>query len=150
MTRGTSPLRRPLAAAALVGLAVLAAGCGIRPTAVPVDAGAPASRTACPTVARIPTAPGTPSGAVGGPPQAAAAHGTPTPTAPAAAAAPVPTQVPTTPVRPAPTSGSPAASPSPSPSVVSPTASAAPTGPADNVFGALPSPSAPTTAPPCR
>ncbi|MCX4685920.1 hypothetical protein [Kitasatospora purpeofusca] len=146
MTRGTSPLRRPFAAAALVGLAVLAAGCGIRPTAVPVDAGAPASRTACPTVARIPTAPGTPSGAVGGPPQAAAAHGTPTPTAPAAA--PVPTQVPTTPVRPAPTSGSPAASPSPS--VVSPAASATPTGPADNVFGALPSPSAPTTAPPCR
>ncbi|MFD8317894.1 hypothetical protein [Kitasatospora purpeofusca] len=137
MTRGTSPLRRPFAAAALVGLAVLAAGCGIRPTAVPVDAGAPASRTACPTVARIPTAPATPSGAVGGPPQAAAA-------------APVPTQVPTTPVRPAPTGGSPAASPSPSvvsPSVVSP---AAPTGPADNVFGALPSPSASTTAPPCR
>ncbi|MGY0461965.1 hypothetical protein ACW14Y_17175 [Kitasatospora sp. cg17-2] len=144
MTRGTSPLRRPFAAAALVGLAVLAAGCGIRPTAVPVDAGAPASRTACPTVARIPTAPATPSGAVGGPPQAAAAHGTPTPTAPTAAA-PVPTQVPTTPVRPAPTGGSPAASPSPS--VVSP---AAPTGPADNVFGALPSPSASTTAPPCR
>ncbi|MFB8242907.1 hypothetical protein ACFC58_40870 [Kitasatospora purpeofusca] len=136
MTRGTSPLRRPFAAAALVGLAVLAAGCGIRPTAVPVDAGAPASRTACPTVARIPTAPSTPSGAVGGPPQAAAAHGTPVPTAPAHAA---------------PTGGSPAASPSPS--VVSPTApaaSAAPTGPADNVFGALPSPSASTTAPPCR
>ncbi|WP_406089716.1 hypothetical protein [Kitasatospora purpeofusca] len=144
MTRGTSPLRRPLAAAALVGLAVLAAGCGIRPTAVPVDAGAPASRTACPTVARIPTAPGTPSGPAGGPPQAAAAHGAPTPTAPAA----------TTPVRATPTAGSSAgssaASLSPSPSVVSPAASAAPTGPADNVFGALPSPSASTTAPPCR
>ncbi|MFJ4097271.1 hypothetical protein ACIPYS_37385 [Kitasatospora sp. NPDC089913] len=134
MTRGASPLRRPFAAAALVGLAVLAAGCGIRPTAVPVDAGAPASRTACPTVARIPTAPSTPSGAVGGPPQAAAAHGAPTPTA---AAHPAP----------------PGGSASPSPSVVAPTASAAsaaPTGPADNVFGALPSPSASTTAPPCR
>ncbi|WP_157855207.1 hypothetical protein [Kitasatospora purpeofusca] len=133
MTRGTSPLRRPLTAAALVGLAVLAAGCGIRPTAVPVDAGAPASRTACPTVARIPTAPSTPSGAAAGaPPQAAAAHSAPVPTAPAHAA---------------PTGGS------PSPSVVSPTApavTAAPTGPADNVFGALPSPSASTTAPPCR
>ncbi|MFF7587124.1 hypothetical protein ACFZCK_06455 [Kitasatospora purpeofusca] len=133
MTRGTSPLRRPLTAAALVGLAVLAAGCGIRPTAVPVDAGAPASRTACPTVARIPTAPSTPSGAVAGvPPQAAAAHSAP---------------VPSTPAHAAPTGGA------PSPSVVSPTApaaSAAPTGPADNVFGALPSPSASTTAPPCR
>ncbi|WP_405004823.1 hypothetical protein OHV13_11480 [Kitasatospora purpeofusca] len=138
MTRGTSPLRHPFAAAALVGLAVLAAGCGIRPTAVPVDAGAPASRTACPTVARIPTAPGTPSGAAGGPPQAAAAHGAPTPTAPAAAAT----------VRATPTGGPPAASPSPS--VVSPAASATPTGPADNVFGALPSSSASTTAPPCR
>ncbi len=39
-------------ALALVGAAVtaaLATGCGIRPTAVPVDAGAPASRTACPS-----------------------------------------------------------------------------------------------------
>ncbi|MFJ8432606.1 hypothetical protein ACIQ9P_15050 [Kitasatospora sp. NPDC094019] len=134
MTRGASPLRRPFAAAALLGLAALATGCGIRPTAVPVDAGAPASRTACPTVARIPTAPSTPSGAAGGPPQAAAAHGTPTPGASAAASA-----------RPAPTAVPPGVSPSPS--VVSP---ATPTAPADNVFGALPSPSAPTTAPPCR
>ncbi|MFI2612303.1 hypothetical protein [Kitasatospora sp. NPDC018619] len=43
-------------------LAALAAGCGIRPTAVPVDAGAPASRTACPTSPHIPTALATPPG----------------------------------------------------------------------------------------
>ncbi|MDH6136001.1 hypothetical protein P3T37_005420 [Kitasatospora sp. MAA4] len=36
--------------------AVLATGCGIRPTAVPVDAGAPASRTACPSPVHVPAA----------------------------------------------------------------------------------------------
>ncbi|WP_380278968.1 hypothetical protein [Kitasatospora purpeofusca] len=115
--------RRPFAPAVLLGLAALAAGCGIRPTAVPVDAGAPASRTACPTVARIPTAPSAPSPAGGAGAGAGAGAGTQTPAHAAAARA-----------------GSP--SPSPSPVVVSPT-------PADNVFGALPSPTASTT-PPCR
>ncbi|MBO1417381.1 hypothetical protein [Streptomyces sp. FH025] len=43
-------------------LLALASGCGIRPTAVPVDAGAPASRTACPTAPHIPTALATPPG----------------------------------------------------------------------------------------
>jgi hypothetical protein len=43
-------------AAALVLLGAVAAGCGIRPTAVPVDAGAPASRTACPTPVQVPKA----------------------------------------------------------------------------------------------
>ncbi|MFB7476159.1 hypothetical protein [Kitasatospora sp. NPDC056184] len=113
--------RRPFAAAALLGLAALAVGCGIRPTAVPVDAGAPASRTACPTVARIPTAPSTPSPAAG---TGAGVTGQ-TPAHAAAARA-----------------GS-SPSPTPSPVVVSPTP------PADNVFGALPSPTASTT-PPCR
>ncbi|WP_316523789.1 hypothetical protein [Kitasatospora brasiliensis] len=41
-------------------LLALASGCGIRPTAVPVDAGAPASRTACPTTPHIPAALATP------------------------------------------------------------------------------------------
>ncbi|MFE9422232.1 hypothetical protein ACFYNO_04615 [Kitasatospora sp. NPDC006697] len=51
-------------AAALLGtaaVALLAAGCGIRPTAIPVDAGAPASRTSCPSPLRPPAAPATPS-----------------------------------------------------------------------------------------
>ncbi|MFJ6622490.1 hypothetical protein ACIQOW_33520 [Kitasatospora sp. NPDC091335] len=43
-------------------LLALASGCGIRPTAVPVDAGAPASRTACPTTPHIPAALVTPPG----------------------------------------------------------------------------------------
>ncbi|MFF7454984.1 hypothetical protein [Kitasatospora sp. NPDC008115] len=129
--------RRPLAAAALLGLAALAAGCGIRPTAVPVDAGAPASRTACPTVARIPTAPSMPS------PGAGAGAGA-SPQAPAHAAAAA---------RPGSAAGSPTGSPSGAASV-SPSASpspvvVSPTPPADNVFGALPSPTASTTAP-CR
>ncbi|MFJ2866172.1 hypothetical protein [Kitasatospora sp. NPDC087314] len=53
----TSPTRTALrrTAGALLLLA-LASGCGIRPTAVPVDAGAPASRTACPTSPHIPAA----------------------------------------------------------------------------------------------
>ncbi|MFF2953180.1 hypothetical protein ACFVVU_17765 [Kitasatospora sp. NPDC057965] len=126
--------RRPFAAAALLGLAALATACGIRPTAVPVDAGAPASRTACPTVARIPTAPSTP-----------------TPTGGAGAAAQAPAHAAT--VRAGAPSGSPSGPPS-GPPVVQPAASpspvvVSPTPPADNVFGALPSPTASTTAP-CR
>ncbi|MFE7189194.1 hypothetical protein [Kitasatospora sp. NPDC057541] len=124
--------RRPFAAAALLGLAALATACGIRPTAVPVDAGAPASRTACPTVARIPTAPSTPTGGAGAAAQAPAHAATVRAGAPA---------------------GSPSGSPS-GPPVVQPAASpspvvVSPTPPADNVFGALPSPTASTTAP-CR
>ncbi|MER7766362.1 hypothetical protein [Kitasatospora sp. NPDC096140] len=59
----TAPTRTALrrTAGALLLLA-LASGCGIRPTAVPVDAGAPASRTACPTTPHIPTALATPTG----------------------------------------------------------------------------------------
>ncbi|MEV8323120.1 MULTISPECIES: hypothetical protein [unclassified Kitasatospora] len=87
----TAPTRTALrrTAGALLLLA-LASGCGIRPTAVPVDAGAPASRTACPTAPHIPTALATPSA--------------PTPTPPARGAAkagvspsPSPTVVPATP-----------------------------------------------------
>ncbi|MFJ7249703.1 hypothetical protein ACIQWA_34410 [Kitasatospora sp. NPDC098652] len=53
-----STLRR---AAGVLLLLALASGCGIRPTAVPVDAGAPASRTACPSAPHIPTALATPT-----------------------------------------------------------------------------------------
>ncbi|MFD8593642.1 hypothetical protein ACFV1L_01405 [Kitasatospora sp. NPDC059646] len=49
--------RRLGAVVLLAGSTVLLAGCGIRPTAVPVDAGAPASRTACPTSVLMPVAP---------------------------------------------------------------------------------------------
>ncbi|MFC5646715.1 hypothetical protein [Kitasatospora cinereorecta] len=49
----------PLTALALVAQLALA-GCGIRPTAVPVDAGAPASRTACPSPVQVPNAPSSP------------------------------------------------------------------------------------------
>ncbi|MFE2109815.1 hypothetical protein ACFXAF_28675 [Kitasatospora sp. NPDC059463] len=129
--RGRGP-RRPWAAAALLGLAALAAGCGIRPTAVPVDAGAPASRTACPTVARIPTAPSTPSPAAG----TGAGAGAQAPAHAAGARAGSPSAA-------APGAPSGVASASPSPVVVTPTP------PADNAFGALPSPTAATT-PPCR
>ncbi|MFF8771686.1 hypothetical protein [Kitasatospora sp. NPDC015120] len=137
--RGRGP-RRPLAAAALLGLAALAAGCGIRPTAVPVDAGAPASRTACPTVARIPTAPSTPSPAAGTGAGAGAGAGAQAPAHAAGARAGSPSVA-----APGAPSGAPSgvASASPSPVVVSPTP------PADNVFGALPSPTAAATAP-CR
>ncbi|GAA1073673.1 hypothetical protein GCM10009665_79350 [Kitasatospora nipponensis] len=49
-------VRRLLTAALLGAALTTAVGCGIRPTAVPVDAGAPASRTACPTPVRVPEA----------------------------------------------------------------------------------------------
>ncbi|BAJ28828.1 MULTISPECIES: hypothetical protein [Kitasatospora] len=50
--------RRTLAllAGALLAPALLT-GCGIRATEVPVDAGAPASRTACPNELQVPMAP---------------------------------------------------------------------------------------------
>lgn len=48
--------RRMLTAVLLGAALTMAVGCGIRPTAVPVDAGAPASRTACPTPLRVPEA----------------------------------------------------------------------------------------------
>ncbi|WP_031073461.1 hypothetical protein [Streptomyces sp. NRRL WC-3742] len=64
----TRPTGRPAAlptvlrrSAGVVVLLALASGCGIRPTAVPVDAGAPASRTACPTTPHVPTALATPA-----------------------------------------------------------------------------------------
>ncbi|MFD8084829.1 hypothetical protein ACFV4F_24380 [Kitasatospora sp. NPDC059722] len=57
-------------AAGVLLLLALASGCGIRPTAVPVDAGAPASRTACPTAPHIPTAPATPTPVAPSPPAA--------------------------------------------------------------------------------
>ncbi|OKJ17280.1 hypothetical protein [Kitasatospora sp. CB01950] len=53
--------RRLRAVALLAGSTALLTGCGIRPTAVPVDAGAPASRTACPTSVLMPVAPATAS-----------------------------------------------------------------------------------------
>ncbi|MFE1322176.1 hypothetical protein [Kitasatospora phosalacinea] len=85
---------RPLAllAGGLLAPALLA-GCGIRPTAVPVDAGAPASRTACPSELLAPRAPGSAA-------PSAPAPGTAPAKAPAAAS---PTA-----------SASPSASPSPS------------------------------------
>ncbi|MEU4117652.1 hypothetical protein AB0F71_24530 [Kitasatospora sp. NPDC028055] len=77
-----STLRR---AAGVLLLLALASGCGIRPTAVPVDAGAPASRTACPSAPHIPTALATPT-----PPAPAA---TPARGAAKASASPSPTPV---------------------------------------------------------
>ncbi|AUG77628.1 hypothetical protein CFP65_2811 [Kitasatospora sp. MMS16-BH015] len=50
---------RPRTIRTALGLVLAAAaltGCGIRPTAVPVDAGAPASRTACPSPLHVPEA----------------------------------------------------------------------------------------------
>ncbi|GAA2130772.1 hypothetical protein GCM10009760_03730 [Kitasatospora kazusensis] len=92
---------------AAVGIIALAAlsGCGIRPTAVPVDAGAPASRTACPSPVRVPEAADTsatpkPSGSV-----------TPTPgTVPSVTSAP--SQVPKSVFSAVPTPSRPSPSPS--------------------------------------
>ncbi|KJS57427.1 hypothetical protein [Streptomyces rubellomurinus] len=67
-------------AAGVLLLLALASGCGIRPTAVPVDAGAPASRTACPTTPHVPPALATPTGpAPAATPARGAAKGTPSP-----------------------------------------------------------------------
>ncbi|MQS12572.1 hypothetical protein F7Q99_09800 [Streptomyces kaniharaensis] len=71
-------------------LLALASGCGIRPTAVPVDGGAPASRTACPTAPHVPTAPATPTPA-GTLPSSHAAKSGPSPSpAPTTSATPLP------------------------------------------------------------
>ncbi|MFJ5118503.1 hypothetical protein [Kitasatospora sp. NPDC088548] len=115
LTALTTPVSRPALrrAVGVLFLAALAVGCGIRPTAVPVDAGAPASRTACPTTPHIPTALATPSPAG-------------------------PTVVPPR------TAAKPGVSPSPTSATASPVLP-----PSDNVFSALPTPSAPTSAP-CR
>ncbi|MFJ9770247.1 hypothetical protein ACIRVF_03275 [Kitasatospora sp. NPDC101157] len=85
----TSPTRTTLRrTAGVLLLLALASGCGIRPTAVPVDAGAPASRTACPTAPHIPTALATPTGPVPtltparGAARSAAPSPSPTPVAP--------------------------------------------------------------------
>ncbi|MFF1871919.1 hypothetical protein [Kitasatospora herbaricolor] len=100
-------------------LVALATGCGIRPTAVPVDAGGPASRTACPSPVQVPTAAATPSVT----PSVQRAPAVVTPSARAAG-----------------TGRSAAASPAASPSgSASPSPGAVPT---DSVFSALPSPSA--------
>ncbi|MGW2254907.1 hypothetical protein ACWCXH_32700 [Kitasatospora sp. NPDC001660] len=65
----TAPTRSPLRrTSGVLLLLALASGCGIRPTAVPVDAGAPASRTACPTAPHVPTALATPAPAAPSPP----------------------------------------------------------------------------------
>lgn len=94
----TAPRLPLLALGALLATALLT-GCGIRPTAVPVDAGAPASRTACPNEVTVPLAP---DSAVPSPAPAASAPGTAGPTAsgptrsasPAATAAPAATATP--------------------------------------------------------
>ncbi|MGW4694251.1 hypothetical protein ACWEO1_17920 [Kitasatospora cineracea] len=84
------PARRAHRSRALALLAggllapALLAGCGIRPTEVPVDAGAPASRTACPGEVLVPMAPESASpSAVPAPGPSPAAGRTPAPTPPA-------------------------------------------------------------------
>ncbi|MFJ9843928.1 hypothetical protein ACIRYZ_26415 [Kitasatospora sp. NPDC101155] len=92
----TSPTRTTVRrTAGVLLLFALASGCGIRPTAVPVDAGAPASRTACPATPHIPTALATPSGPVSA---ATPARGT----AAKASASPSPSPTPVTPGSPPP------------------------------------------------
>ncbi|TQF05113.1 hypothetical protein E6W39_26345 [Kitasatospora acidiphila] len=59
--------RLALAVGGAVAVALLAGGCGIRPTAIPVDAGAPASRGSCPSPLRPPAvAPSPPAGTLRG------------------------------------------------------------------------------------
>ncbi|MFJ8438308.1 hypothetical protein [Kitasatospora griseola] len=81
--------RRLRAVALLAGSTALLTGCGIRPTAVPVDAGAPASRTACPTPVLMPVAP-TATGSAGATSPAASASAKATPS-PVATPSPTPT-----------------------------------------------------------
>ncbi|GGR03313.1 hypothetical protein [Kitasatospora griseola] len=89
--------RRLHAVALLAGSTALLTGCGIRPTAVPVDAGAPASRTACPTPVLMPVAPTAPGSA-----------GATSPTAsPSASAKATPSRVPTPSATPSPTATAP-------------------------------------------
>ncbi|MGW3038758.1 hypothetical protein ACWC9T_01680 [Kitasatospora sp. NPDC001159] len=76
----TAPTRTTVRrTAGVLLLLALASGCGIRPTAVPVDAGAPASRTACPTAPHVPTALATPSGPASTPARGAAAKASASP-----------------------------------------------------------------------
>ncbi|MCX4748614.1 hypothetical protein OG455_24365 [Kitasatospora sp. NBC_01287] len=56
-SRAGRPRRLAAALGAAAAVVALVGGCGIRPTAVPVDAGAPASRTACPSPVHPPAAP---------------------------------------------------------------------------------------------
>ena len=122
--RTPTGLRRATVGAALLTalVSLLATGCGIRPTALPVDAGGPASRTACPSPVQVPAAAATPSAqptatkAPGG--KSAAAAQAPAATAATKAATPLVT----------------------APADVSPTPT--PTTPTDGLFSALPSPSA--------
>jgi len=65
-------VRRAAAAALLTAALAAVTGCGIRPTAVPVDAGAPASRTACPSPVRVPAAVLTPTPTASAAPTASA------------------------------------------------------------------------------
>ncbi|MFC8451357.1 hypothetical protein [Kitasatospora sp. NPDC057223] len=113
--------RRAAAGAALLSalVALLTTGCGIRPTTLPVDAGGPASRTACPSPVQVPAAAATPSA----PPTATKAPGGKS----AAAQAPAVTAAP-----------KPSAQAVTTPAAASPT----PTAPPDGLFSALPSPSA--------
>ncbi|MGX4737781.1 hypothetical protein [Kitasatospora griseola] len=89
--------RRLRAVALLAGSTALLTGCGIRPTAVPVDAGAPASRTACPTPVLMPVAP-TATGSAGATPPAAS---------PPASAKATPSRVPSPSATPSPTATAP-------------------------------------------
>ncbi|MFF2626422.1 hypothetical protein ACFVUN_11690 [Kitasatospora griseola] len=89
--------RRLRAVALLAGSTALLTGCGIRPTAVPVDAGAPASRTACPTPVLMPVAP-TATGSAGATSPAASAS---------ASAKATPSRVPTPSATPSPTATAP-------------------------------------------
>ncbi|MFJ1793455.1 hypothetical protein [Kitasatospora griseola] len=89
--------RRLRAVALLAGSTALLTGCGIRPTAVPVDAGAPASRTACPTPVLMPVAP-TATGSAGATSPAASAS---------ASAKATPSPVPTPSATPSPTATTP-------------------------------------------
>ncbi|MFJ8044694.1 hypothetical protein ACIRBX_29740 [Kitasatospora sp. NPDC096147] len=95
-------------ALALAGLT----GCGIRPTAVPVDAGAPAGRTACPSPVRIPEAPvSTPSVTAPGSPTAPAAKAPAISPAPFFSASPTPVPTPATPTPTPPAKVNPSACP---------------------------------------
>ncbi len=135
--------RRATAGAVLLTalVAVLATGCGIRPTAVPVDAGGPASRTACPSPVQVPAAAATPSAvptAMKAPGNRSAAAQAPAATAAAKPSEPLGSALPG--LSPAPAAGSPA--------VVSPAPTPTPSTPPDGLFSALPSPSASGTGRP--
>ncbi|GAA2254576.1 MULTISPECIES: sortase-dependent protein [Kitasatospora] len=117
--------RTAAAAALLTAVLATATGCGIRPTAVPVDAGAPASRTACPNPYTVPTAVLAPTPSTA--PRPSAAAGSPS-AAPSGTPSSAPSGVPST--------GTPGATASGSPG-----ADATAKGPV-SVFSAVPSPGA--------